>query len=78
MWEKLSADGGIHDENNVYAWENARFIKVAALNGGGGFASHTDWRLPNVNELQSLVSYGAANRRSTRRSTRAVQRRVRC
>ncbi len=56
MWEKLSNDGSIHDGNASYLWYDA-FDKVAALNSGGGFAGYTDWRLPNVNELQSLVDY---------------------
>jgi hypothetical protein len=61
MWEKLSDDGSIHDKDDFYTWENAFAVKVATLNGGGGFAGHTDWRVPNVNELVSLVNYGAVN-----------------
>jgi len=59
MWEKLSDDGSIHDKDDVYTWANAFAVKVATLNSAGGFAGKTDWRVPNVNELQSLVDYGA-------------------
>jgi hypothetical protein len=58
MWEKLSSDGSIHDANTSYNWYDA-FQKVGALNAAT-FAGHADWRLPNVNELQSLVDYGTA------------------
>jgi len=27
---------------------------LATLNGGSGFAGHTDWRIPNANELESI------------------------
>jgi len=57
MWEKLSDDGTIHDWNNMYAWDDTFAVKLAALNGGGGFAGHTDWRVPNIKELQSIVNY---------------------
>lgn len=57
MWEKLSNDGTIHDKDTSYSWGNAFATKIATLNTEG-FAGHTDWRLPNVFELQTLVNYG--------------------
>jgi hypothetical protein len=59
MWEKLSDDGSIHDSDNTYTWSGA-FDKVATLNSAS-FAGHTDWRLSNINELQSLVNYGSVS-----------------
>src|SRR5438132_10452753 len=60
VWEKLSDDGTVHDKDNLYTWANAFTAHVAALNGTG-FAGHTDWRLPNVRELQSIVNYQSFN-----------------
>jgi hypothetical protein len=57
VWEKLSDDGGVHDKDNLLTWGNA-FVHIATLNAAH-FAGHTDWRLPNVNELRSIVNYGA-------------------
>jgi len=57
MWEKLSDDGTLHDKDNKYTWSDAFAVKLAALNAGSGLAGHTDWRLPNVKELQTLVDY---------------------
>jgi hypothetical protein len=57
MWEKNSDDGSIHDQDNLYAWGD-NFAKVATLNSTA-FAGYADWRLPNMNELQSIVNYGA-------------------
>ena len=69
MWEKKDASGGIHDKDNTYSWSTGTndmdgtiaTIFLATLNGGSGFAGHTDWRVPNVVELHSLTNYGAVS-----------------
>ena len=69
MWEKKSDDGTIHDKDNVYTWSASDNLAngtafttfLATLNGGGGFAGHTDWRLPNESELLTLQNYGSAS-----------------
>jgi cysteine-rich repeat protein len=61
MWENLDDSNldaiyGIHDKDNRYTWGNAIAVKIATLNGGGGFAGHADWRLPNRKELESILN----------------------
>ena len=56
-WEKLSDDGSIHDKDAMYTWAQA-FEKIDDLNTPPCFAGFCDWRLPNVMELQTLVSWG--------------------
>jgi len=56
VWEKLSRDGGLHERNALFTWEQA-LAKVAQLNTAPCFAGICSWRLPNVKELQSIVDF---------------------
>src|SRR5207249_296419 len=57
QWEKLSMDGdALHDVGNHYSFASG-LDKIANLNAAA-FAGHTDWRLPNVRELESITDYG--------------------
>jgi len=58
MWEKLTDDGSIHDWDDSYDWAQAFAVKIATLNTPSCFAGHCDWRLPNFNELLTLVNWG--------------------
>src|SRR6185369_6354906 len=60
-WEKLSDDSDpLHDyDNATYQWSGA-YNKILQLNNSA-FAGHTDWRLPNIRELTTLLDFSATN-----------------
>jgi len=51
MWEESAGNGG-----TALSWCNA-----LAYSDGLPLATHTDWRLPNVLELESIIDYGRTN-----------------
>jgi len=76
MWEKKTTAVGsgtsntdIRDVDNTYTWEYAMNDWIDRLNGrliafqnDGAFARHSDWRLPTMQELQTIVEPQAPGR----------------
>jgi len=57
MWKKCSeGQSGSTCEGSAatYNWQQA-LQQAQTVNNGGGFAGHSDWRVPNVKELLSIV-----------------------
>ncbi|HEY2774890.1 MAG TPA: DUF1566 domain-containing protein [Candidatus Binatia bacterium] len=53
MWEKLSADGSVHQFDNQYKLQSTKIPELNATR----FAGYTDWRVPNVRELETLQDF---------------------
>ncbi|HEC15771.1 MAG TPA: DUF1566 domain-containing protein [Sedimenticola sp.] len=59
MWKTCSEGqtwrrDGCQGDAGVYSWQEA-LLRAEAVNRGGGYAGHSDWRVPNIKELDSLV-----------------------
>ncbi|MEA3486997.1 MAG: DUF1566 domain-containing protein [Thermodesulfobacteriota bacterium] len=56
IWEVKTDDGSIHDKDNKYTWTDMGcFIDVLNSEKFGGYS---DWRMPNREELRSIVDCG--------------------
>ncbi|UOG90775.1 MAG: DUF1566 domain-containing protein [Candidatus Thiothrix sulfatifontis] len=58
IWKKCS-EGQVENDcsggsRQRYNWE-AALERVQTINATGGFAGYTDWRVPNIKELASIV-----------------------
>ncbi len=52
-WEVKTTDSGVHDKDNLYTWaEGQEFVNSLNTSNFGGYS---DWRLPNVKELISIM-----------------------
>lgn len=67
QWEQKTDDMGIHDKDDKYSWSgvittaangSAYTSFLATLNTPPCFANQCDWRLPTIEELQTILSEG--------------------
>ena len=56
MWEIKTNDGTIHDRDNFFTWYNTSDF-INSLNQTK-FCGFSDWRLPTILELMSIMNYG--------------------
>ena len=59
MW-KVCSEGQVYDngscngEIDIFTWQQA-LEKADLVNASGGYNGYTDWRVPNVKELASII-----------------------
>lgn len=59
VWEVKTSDGGIRDVGKTYTWANAATYPGTV--NGLALCGYTDWRLPTVRELVSLIDSATNN-----------------
>ena len=59
VWEVKTSDGGVRDVGKTYTWANAATYPGTV--NGLALCGYTDWRLPTVRELLSLIDSNTNN-----------------
>src|SRR5690606_32812493 len=65
MWKRCAegqvwAAGSCVGSTSIFTWQNA-LQHTADTNLGAAFAGHSDWRVPNIQELQSILEEQCSN-----------------
>lgn len=57
IWEVKTNDETLNDKYNQYTWQEATALFIEMLNSSE-FGGYSDWRLPTIKELVSILDYG--------------------
>ena len=61
IWEvKATDDSAINYNYDTYAWQAAQNVFIAGLNSDS-YGTYTDWRMPTIMELSTIVNDGTSN-----------------
>ena len=61
IWEVKSPNpDDVNYRDDKYSWQDAQDVYISKLNAQS-YGGHSDWRLPNKDELRSIIDYSRSN-----------------